>query len=75
MHQQIGEAALDRFEIAEPRVGGVEPFDQLGDAVFECAERGVIGVRELDPFEFFDQPGREAFQARAARRGRLRSKR
>ena len=75
MHEQIGKPALDGFEIAEPRVGGVEPFDQLGDAVFEVAERRVIGVRELYPFELFDQPGQGASPARAAPRGRLRPRR
>ena len=75
MHQQIGEPALDRFEIAEPRVGGVEPLDQLGDAVFECAERGVIGMGELHPFELLDQSGEQLLQLARARRGPLRSKR
>ena len=59
MHEQIGEPALDRFEIAEPCIGRVEPLDQLGDAVFESAERCVIGVGELNPFELFDQPGKK----------------
>ncbi len=59
MHEEIGQAALDGFEIAETRVGGVEPFDQLRDAVFEMAERRVIGVRELDPFELLDESGQQ----------------
>ena len=54
MHQQIGHPALDRFEIAETGVGRVEPLDQLGDSVFQRPERGVIGMREVHPFELFD---------------------
>ena len=35
MHEQIGEPALDGFEIAETSVGSVEPLHQLRDTVFE----------------------------------------
>ena len=62
MHEQIGEPALDGFEIAEPCIGRVEPLDQLGDAVLESAQRCVIGVGELNPFELLDQPGKKLLQ-------------
>jgi hypothetical protein len=62
MHEKIGEAALDGFEIAEACVRGVKPLDQLRDAIFEMAERGMIGVGELHPFELLDEPGQELFQ-------------
>ncbi len=62
MHQQIREPALDGFEIAELGVGGVEPLHQLGDAILEIAQRRVIRMRELNPFELFDQPGEQFFK-------------
>ncbi len=57
MHQQVGDAALDRFEMAKPRVGGIEALHQRRDPVFQMRQCGVIGVRQLNPFEFFDQSG------------------
>ena len=56
MHQQVGDAALDRFEMTEPRVGGIEALHQRRDPVFQMRQRGVIGMRQLHPFELFDQP-------------------
>ena len=62
MHQEIGDAALDRFEMAEPRVGGIEALHQRRDAVFQMRQSGVIGVGQLHPFEFFDQPREQFFK-------------
>ena len=62
MHQEIGEPALDGFEIAEPRIGSVEPLDQLGDAVLKVAQSRVIGVGELHPFELLDQAGEKLLE-------------
>ena len=62
MHQQICDPTLDGFQIAKFGVGGIEPFDQLGNAVFEVAEGRVIGMRELNPFELFDQAAEQLFK-------------
>ena len=51
MDEQFGQPALDRFEVAEAGVGGVELFDQPGDPVLEMADRRLVGARELQPFE------------------------
>ncbi len=44
VNEQIGQAALDGFEMAKPRVGRVEPPHQLGNTILEVRERRVIGV-------------------------------
>ena len=49
--QHVGHAALDRVEIAEPRIAGVEPLDQLDDPVFQTAQRELIALRELHAVE------------------------
>ena len=51
MDQHVGHAALDRIEIAEPGVAGVEPLDQLDDAVFEAAQRELIALAQLHAVE------------------------
>ena len=60
--QQVGEAALDGFEMAEPGVGGVELLRQLGDAVLERAERKLIALAELHAVEPLAQRADRAFQ-------------
>ena len=57
MNQQVGEPTLDGIEMREAGIGGIEPLHQRGDAILEMAERGVVGVGELNPFELFDQAG------------------
>ena len=39
--QEIAEAAFDRFEMAEPRIRGVQPLHQRDDVIFEMADRAV----------------------------------
>jgi hypothetical protein len=51
MDQQFRNSALDGIEMAEPRVGGVELFGQLGDAVFKAFERELIALAELQSIE------------------------
>ena len=62
MHEKVGKPALDRFEVAKPRVGRVEPLHQSGDAIFKMRKRRVVGVGKLDPVELFDQPAEQLFQ-------------
>ena len=38
--QQIGQAALDSFQMAEPGIGGVQLLHQLDDMILEMAEGG-----------------------------------
>ena len=67
IHQQVGEPALDGIEMAEPRVGGIELFRQLGDAIFERAERELIALAELHAVEPLAQRADRAFQLRRHR--------
>ena len=55
--QKIGKAALDAFQHAKARVGGVEPLDQGCNAVLQVAQRRAIGMGQLHPFELLDQSG------------------
>ena len=55
MDEQLGEAALDGFEMDETAVAGVELLDQLDDAVLEMADHRLVGPRELDLFELVGQ--------------------
>ena len=45
MDEQLGQPALDRLEMVEPGVGGVELLDQLGDPILEMAERRLVAAR------------------------------
>ena len=53
--EQLGEPALDRLEVIEPRVGGVELLDQLGDTVLEMADGRLVAAGELDPLNLVNQ--------------------
>ena len=44
VHQQIGEAALDRFEMAEAGIRRIEPLHQFDDVVFEMADRDIVAA-------------------------------
>ena len=46
MDQELGHAALDCLEMAEPGLRGVELLDQPGDPIFEPAERKLLAARE-----------------------------
>lgn len=72
-HQELGHAAPDGAEMAEAGLGGIELFDQAGDALFERPDGELVGAAELQPFDLvvegvdqFFEPGRyrtAAFQA------------
>jgi hypothetical protein len=64
MHQQVGEAALDRIELGKPRVGRLELFRQLGDAILERAERELIALAQLRAVEPLAQFPDRAFELR-----------
>src|SRR5204862_4931239 len=55
MYQQLGEPALDRLEVVEPGVGGVELLDQLGDTILEMADSRLVAAGELNPLDLVDQ--------------------
>ena len=62
MDEQLGQATLDRFEMIEPGVGGVELLDQFGDPVLEMAERRLVAARELYAFDLVDQTRDHGFE-------------
>ena len=62
MDQQLGEPAFDRFQLIDPRVGGVKLLDQLGDAVLQMTEHGVIAARELHPLDVVGQCSDDRFE-------------
>jgi hypothetical protein len=62
--QEVGEPALDGFQMAEPRVGDVEPLHQAGDAVFEVADRDIIAPRILNLLNLVGQRMDQRFQPR-----------
>ena len=64
MHQQVGQPAFDRAELAEPGVGGVELLGQLGDAVFQRAERELVALAQLHAVEPLAQLADRAFELR-----------
>ncbi len=57
MDQELGQPALDRFEMVETGVGGVELLDQLGDPILEMAERRLVAAVELNALDLVDQAG------------------
>ena len=62
MHQQVGQAALDRVELVEPGVGGVELLGQLGDAILQRAERELVALAQLRAVEPLAQLADRAFE-------------
>ena len=64
MHQQVGQPAFDRAELIEPGVGGVELLGQLGDAVFQRAERELVALAQLHAVEPLAQLADRAFELR-----------
>ena len=62
-----------RLEMAEPRIGSVEPFDQLDDAIFEMVERDVVAARLLDLLDLVGQRLHQRFQPRRHRSAVLRA--
>ena len=62
INQEIGQSAFDRFEMAEPRIRSVELLRQLGDAIFQRAERKLIALRQLHAVKPFAQLPDRAFQ-------------
>ena len=62
MDKEVSNAALDRFEMNETRIGRIEALHERRNAIFEMRKRCMIGVGQLDPFQFFDQPGEQFLQ-------------
>ena len=55
--QEIAERLLDRLEMIEAGIGGVELLDQMADPVLELADRSLVGAAEAHLLE----PVRQAF--------------
>ncbi len=62
--QQIGQSAFDRFKMAEARVGGVQPFNQFGDPVFEMSQRDIVAARLLKLLDLVGHRLQQRLQAR-----------
>ena len=73
MDQEIGQPAFDRFEVAEARIGGVQPCDQRDDAVLEMAGRDIVAARLLDLLDLVGQQLHQRFQLRRHRGAALRA--
>ncbi len=61
MDEQFSQSALDGFQVVKPGVGGVELFDQLGDAIFEMAQGHLVASGERKALELFGKPAQHAF--------------
>ena len=71
--QKIGEAALDGFEMAEARVGGVQPLHQRDDLILEMTGRDIVAARLLDLLDLVGQRLDQRFQPRRHRAAVLRA--
>ena len=47
MHEQVGQTALDGFQVSEPGVRSVQPLHELDDAILEMPERDRFAARLL----------------------------
>ena len=65
--QQIGHAALDPFEMAEPGIGSVQFLHQLDDAILEMAEGVAVAGRALKLLDLVVQRLHECFEPRCRR--------
>ena len=68
MDQKLRHAALDRAELIEPRVGGVELGGEADDAVFERAERELLAAGKLVALHAVGEAVEQRFDARRQRR-------
>ena len=64
MDQKLRHAALDRAELIEPRVGGIELGREADDAVFERAERILFAAGELVALHAVGEAVEQRFNAR-----------
>ena len=51
MHQHVAHAALQCVEAAELGVVGIEPLDQLHDAVFQATQRELVALAQVHAVE------------------------
>ena len=51
MHQHVAHAALQCVEAAELGVVGIEPLDQLDDAVFQATQRELVALAQVHAVE------------------------
>ena len=68
MDQKLRHAALDRAELIEPRVGGVELGREADNSVFQCAERILLAAREFVALHAVGEAVEQRFDARRQRR-------
>ena len=64
VHQEVGEAAFDRFKLADACAGGVKLLHQVGEAVLEITEGHVIGARILQALDLVGQTLDQRFELR-----------
>ena len=69
LDQQVGEPALDRAEMVEARVGGVELLDQPHDPVFEMVDRGLVGAAGVQLIDLVGEAPHHRFEAGASPAG------
>ncbi len=55
MHQQLGQTMLDRLEMAEPSVGGIQLLHQLADALLEMLDPRMVGEGKLEAIDLLHQ--------------------
>ena len=66
--EQFGQPALDRVEMVEAGVGGVELLDQSHDPVLEMVDRGLVGAASLELVDLVGEASHHGFEAGAHRR-------
>ena len=62
MNEELRQAALDRFEMIEPGIRGVQFLNQLGDAALEMAKRGLIAAAQLHALDLVRQAFKNSFE-------------
>ena len=67
MDQQISQAALDSFQMAEPRIGRVQLRHQLDDTILEMAERVAAAAALLNLLDLVGEQLHQRFQPRQYR--------
>ncbi len=62
LRQQVGEAAFDRFHLADARVGGIQPLDEHRDAVVKNMPLGHEAAGLLGVLNLLDLVGQRLHQ-------------
>ena len=63
LDQEIGQSALDRAEMVEARVGGVELLGQPHDAVFEIVDRALVGTAGMQLIDLVGEAAHHRLEA------------